>query len=120
MKATNNMRAKFLFEHFESYQFETTIGPMLRTLLEEQPSLTEQSCCRICKSSDKKTFPVICINNDVFSNNFENLEQAMLQNFPVDTKCKNCGKYLHYQRQYSQHLFIEVIYLFTVFVCHKF
>lgn len=104
------MRAKFLFEHFESNQFETTIGPMLRTLLREQPSLTERSYCRICKSSDDKLFPVISINNDIFSNNFQNLEQAIMQNFPMNTKCMNCGKILHYDRQYSHHLFIEVIH----------
>lgn len=120
MKAVNNMRAKFLFEHFESNQFETTIGPMLRSLLKEQPSLTEQSYCRICKSSDNKTFPAICINNEVFSNNFQNLEQAIVQNLPMDTKCMNCDKRLHYHRQYSQHLFIEVIYSFIVSVYSKF
>lgn len=116
MKAVNSIRAKFLFEHFKSNQFGTTIGSMLRSLLKEQPSLTERVYCKTCSSSKEKTFPVISINNEVFSNDFENLKKAMLQNFPMDSKCMNCGEDLYYHRQYSQHLFIEVIDAFIVFV----
>lgn len=109
MKGIHNARANYLFEHFETSTFEMNICSMIRKLFSPKPSFTEQTVCDSCKHSYSSTFPLVSLNNQLFSNDFSNLEKAIMANFPEKLGCTRCKNDVECKREFGHHIFIEVI-----------
>lgn len=108
MKAINNMRAKFLFGKFPMTSFDMDICQMIQKLFDIEPSLTETLDCKRCGHSDINTFPIVDLSDRKFSNNFSNLEEAIISNFCENIKCKECQNDVECTREFGPHIFIRV------------
>lgn len=110
MKKIYSVRATFLFNNFSKTSFEMNICPMIRKLFASEPSLTEQTDCNNCTHSNTSTFPLISLNNVIFSNDFSNIEEAIMENFPDKLACTRCKNEVDCKREFGPHMFIEVHY----------
>lgn len=109
MKAINNARAIFLFENFAPMGFEISIVQMIKKLFASEPSFTEQTICNSCTHSNSKKFPLVSLNNLKFSNDFPNLEEAVMESFPKNLSCGRCKNDIECKHEFGPHMFIEVI-----------
>lgn len=109
MKKIYNDRAIFLFNLFNSTDFNMNICQMIQKLFVSEPSLTEQTVCDSCNHNSSSTFPLVTLNNLLFSNDFSNLEIAIMENFPPKLACTRCKSDVECKREFGPHMFIEVI-----------
>ena len=89
-------------------------------------SYTELENCsrKSCKHSREECFPFLSVDTDILKNDFKNLEDVILHNFPEvcdkaflekagiksisKAKCKLCKGSLSQKRTFGEHLFVEV------------
>lgn len=108
MKAINSKRAKLLYNMFNTTQLDMNIGEMVKVLFSSEPSFTEELNCSSCMSSSSYSSPILCLNDELFSNDFAKLEIAVLRNLPTESTCKGCKKDVQCKRQFGPHIFIDV------------
>lgn len=103
MNKINSMRAKLLFEKFykdenpENFTFNVMIHELF-TL----PSFTDVECC----STSSKNCIVIQLNNEIFKNDFSNLQQAIEKNeIPI---CNRCKKAPALKRVFGNQILVDV------------
>lgn len=109
LRTIHKMRAVLLYNKFHKTEYQMNICTMIRNLFDSEPSFSEHHLCKSCPNcSRNKLFPLISLNNAVFSNNFSNMEAAIGANFPETYKCPRCHKDLEWKREFGQHMFIEV------------
>lgn len=80
---------------------------MINKILISTPSYSDILNCVNCKFSKQNTFPLVCVAEDIFTNNMEHLERAILANIPEKVICE-CKHDFHIKREFGDHLFVEV------------
>lgn len=106
MNTINSMRAKLLDEKNLSnsaYSFSEMLDKIMK-----MPSFTEKKCC----TRALKNFPIIKLNSDTFNGDFNNLEQAIEDNFPESSQCEKCKRSPKFKRTFHPQILIEVKLLF--------
>lgn len=112
MNKINNMRAKLLFEKFyRNENLALTFDAMVNKVL-TIPSYSETECC----TGSIKNFCIVYLNNEIFQNDFSNMEQAIEENFAEIPTCNRCKKKPKYTRNFANQVFIDVRlkYIFTL------
>lgn len=110
MKAINNARATFLYSQFHIHTFDMNICHMIQELFASEPSLTVKTVCNGCKHSNASVYPLIKLNDQIFSNDFSNMEIAIMENLPINKGCSKCKNDVEREFEFGPHLFIEVGY----------
>lgn len=112
MQKVNNLRAKLVYDEYQSGDSEIVVIENINRYLANSPSLVETSFCsrRSCTLKESTmNIPVVNINNIDFGNDFGNLEKSVMSNFPDEIRCKQCcNPYKKFERHAGNHLFIEV------------
>lgn len=112
MQKVNNLRAKLIYDEYNSGDGEIVVIENINRYLVNSPSLVETSFCSRRSCTMKKTtlnIPVVCINSIDFANDLGNLKKSVLSNFPDEIRCKQCcNPYKKFERLAGSHLFIEV------------
>lgn len=101
------MRANLLFEKFYKNKGESSVDLTFDGMVIEVltiPSYSETECC----TKSIKNFPIVHLNNDIFQNDFSNLQQAIEGNLIESKKCNRCKKNPKFQREFGNHIFINV------------
>lgn len=110
MKSIYNKRAKLLFGLFESGKCDLTVSDMIKKLFQSDPSFTEQADCEGCiHANPPAAYPLVALNNEIFRNDFTEFERAIIENLPEKLKCRRCNNEVECKREFSPHIFIEVI-----------
>lgn len=102
MTKINTMRAKLLNEKFGS-NAASSFSEMVEQIM-KMPSLTEKECCY----GTIKNYPILYLNSQTFNNDFTNLEQAIEDNFPQKSACKQCKRSPGLTRTFQPQILIEV------------
>lgn len=108
MKAINTKRAQYMYKMFQTNRLDMNIGETIRVMFKSEPSFSEKLTCHTCKSTSSYSCPILSLNDVLFSNDFANLETAILANLPTESKCKGCKKDIQCKREYGQHIFVDV------------
>lgn len=87
---------------------------MLNKVLKNTPSYREFSKCRSCEYSQERIIPIVGVNSNVYNNRMDKLEDGIMNNFPVDILC-DCSNTLETEREFSDHIFVEVIMRYSIF-----
>lgn len=109
MRKINGQRATLLYNEFKSTGFEMNISSMICKLFALEPSFTEKIVCDKCNHSRSAMFPMVVLSDELLSNDFQNLEKAVIENFPENVSCTRCKGDIQCKREFGHHLFIEVI-----------
>lgn len=112
MKTINKMRAELLFNEYKSNDCAIVISDVIQRFMKHDPSYTENGVCQRkgCLSAKRESHkPLITLNTEVFDQNFDNLAQAILSNFPSAPQCGKCRQPLkNFERTFGVIIFIEV------------
>lgn len=81
---------------------------MIKVLFASDPSFTEQTDCNSCKHSGSYTSPLVTLHDEIFSNDFSNLENAIIGNFLTESACKGCKNNVECKREFGPHIFVDV------------
>lgn len=102
MSKINSMRAKLLYDKLGSNS-ASSFSEMLSKIM-EMPSFIEKECCH----GTFKSYPVIKLNSNTFKDDFNNLVQAIEDNFPEEAQCENCKRSPKIERIFQPQILIEV------------
>lgn len=108
MKAINNKRAKFLSQSIITAS-KDDICTVLQKILAAEPTYSDHRTCDSCKIFLSEKVPFITINNEIFANDFSNLEDAILEVLPTTKPCTRCQNPIIIKRDFAPHMFIKVI-----------
>lgn len=120
MRKINKARATFLLDKFGSNSLEMNICHMIARLFESEPSYTEQTVCNTCNYSNSIAYPLVKMNDEIFSNDLSNIEKAIKGYLPDKLFCTKCKSDLQLQWEFGHHLFVEVYIVFSSFFVRLF
>lgn len=112
MRKINGLRARLIHSDLKSDSC-TAVTTAIETFLRNCPSYIESTSCRNkgCISRQQEVlFPFVQLNDDVFNNNWANLEEAIMADLKPATSCPKCKKNAdNFTRTFGEHLLIQVI-----------
>lgn len=113
MKQLNNLRAKLICSEYKDGDCSIVATDVIRRYMTESPSIIERGTCKrkgCATRNTDKIIPIIGLNEIEFDANIENLERAIVANFPSENLCRKCYQpYDTFERILGNHLFIEVL-----------
>lgn len=111
MRGIYSKRAKLLYNLLNTAQCDLNMTDLINQLFQSDPSFTEQAICSTCAQPNTQSaaFPLVVLSNEIFSNDFSNFEKAITENLPGKLTCRRCNKEVECKREFSPHMFIEVI-----------
>lgn len=113
MRKIEGLRASLIHNEYETGESSIVVTDNLKRFLINSPSVIESGSCakNDCLGNDRiLCLPVVSINNEVFADSLDNLERAIVSNFPAVDNCPKCGQLRNqFTRSAGMHLFIDVI-----------
>lgn len=112
MKKINGMRSRLLHEKIGSNS-ASSFSEMVKKIL-NTPSYTEKKCCLNVVNGH----PIVFLNSNTFHDDFNNLVQAIEDNFPPSSICDQCGKSPKWRRTFQPQIMIEVKFYYSHYALH--
>lgn len=114
MKQVNKLRANLIYSEFKSGDCSISAIDIIQRYLKDFPSITVTGACKRKGCASRKSdvnFPIIELDEIQFDAKIENLEKAVMANFPPGNTCNKCRRSIStFERICGHHLFIQVVH----------